>query len=292
MGNVAEHAGGAQGGTLNRCVILGNSATNQGGGASYSFLNNCVLRNNSAGYLGGGTDECWLQNCTLIGNSGGAVRLSWLRNCISFFNTPNNNDPDSDVSYSCTTPLPGNGTGNLTNTPLFIDLAGGNLRLQTNSPCINAGENSSAPGAADLDGRPRIAGGTVDLGAYEFQTDVSGAFLGWLQQHGLATDGSADLTDADSDLMNNWQEWIAGSDPTNASSVLRLLAPTNALSGVLVRWQSVTNRTYFLERGTNVASGSFSSIASNILGQFGATTFTDTNASGSGPFFYRVGVER
>ena len=44
-----------------------------------------------------------------------------------------------------------------------------NLRLQPNSPCINAGDNSYVTGATDLDGNPRISGGTVDIGAYEYQ---------------------------------------------------------------------------------------------------------------------------
>jgi len=34
-----------------------------------------------------------------------------------------------------------------------------------------------------------------------------GKCLGWLQKHGLSTDGSADY--AGDDVLNNWQEWIS-----------------------------------------------------------------------------------
>lgn len=64
------------------------------------------------------------------------------------------------------------------------------------------------------------------------------------------------------------------------------------MPGVIVSWQSVSGRNYFLERGTNLgAKLSFSTLAIDIVGQAGTTTFTATNAIGSGPFFYRVGVQ-
>src|SRR5438876_4338492 len=161
---------------------------------------------------------------------------------------PGSNPLLSGSRSSGTTPQPTNGVGNITNAPLFVDRASGNLRLQSNSPCINVGNNTYVSGSTDLDGRPRIAGGTVDIGAYEFQPEVSGVFIGWLQQYGLPTDGSADYADPDADGMNNWQEWICGTDPTNSLSVLKMLNPSSSLSGIAVLWQSVTDRSYFLQR--------------------------------------------
>src|SRR6185369_4476959 len=91
------------------------------------------------------------------------------------------------------------GTGNITAEPGFMDYAGGNFRLQSNSPCINSGRNSLVVGTTDFDGLPRIAGGTVDIGAYEFQNPATLVSIAWLQKYGLAADGSADFTDADGD---------------------------------------------------------------------------------------------
>lgn len=59
---------------------------------------------------------------------------------------------------------------NIIRDPMFVS-PDSDYHLQESSPCINAGDNN-APGLPqlDFDGKPRIRGGYVDIGAYECQT--------------------------------------------------------------------------------------------------------------------------
>jgi hypothetical protein len=154
-------------------VLIGNSAS-EGGAALFSTLNSCLLTGNSGG-VGAAANACTLNNCTIASNSavqiGGGVFGCTLNNCIAYFNTAPlapNYDATSILNYCCTLPLPTSGAGNFTNSPMFVDLAGGNLRLQSDSPCIDAGNNTYVTTETDLDGNPRISDGVVDVGAYEF----------------------------------------------------------------------------------------------------------------------------
>lgn len=296
--------GGVYSSEVNNSTLTGNSSTGTAGGASFSTLDNCLLTGNVSGDRGGGAGWGLLNNCTLVNNSatnsGGGDFGSALNNCIVYYNSAPAPDQINygtscagcyPVDYSCIIPLVP-GSGNFTNAPGFVDPGGGDFHLQTNSPCINAGINSSAASLVDLDGNPRIKGGTVDVGAYEFQSPTSVLSYVWLQQFGLPTDGSADFLDSDGDGMNNWQEWIAGTDPTDPASVLKMSGVAESPSGLAVTWQSVSGKTYYLQRAGNLAlRPAFATIQSHIAGQAGSTTAIDTGAVGSGPFFYRVGVQ-
>lgn len=323
-GNSARtNGGGAYNGTLSGCVIANNVARAEGGGAYMGILSRCVITNNVAGTDGGGTCNAGGDNSLLLGNSaaygGGAYGAcpynstlvgnqatvsgggfyspsgSPLFSCLVYNNTaPSapNYSASATCSYCCTTPLPSTGSYNIASDPCFVNAAAGNYRLQTNSPCINTGMNTST--LKDLDGRRRVVGGATDIGAYEFQGLGMGEFIPWLQQCGLPTDGSADYADTDHDGVNNWQEWLAGTDPTDATSALKLLTPAATAdgTGTIVSWQSVTNRTYFLQRSQDLlAPEGFSTIQSNVVGQLGITSVTDTNAPANGLAFYRVGVQ-
>lgn len=61
--------------------------------------------------------------------------------------------------------------GNIDDDPMFADVAGGDFRLTFASPATNAGDITALPEGllTDLDGDPRVYGGSVDMGCYEYQ---------------------------------------------------------------------------------------------------------------------------
>ncbi len=294
----SSFGGGAYLGTLTSCVLSNNfvngSESAYGGGAANAILTNCLIVQNSAqGRFGqGATYDCYLNNCTIVSNIFGIVG-GGATNCISYYSigvTPNYSG--GTFKNCCTFPLP-TGTGNITNAPLFVSLSG-DFHLQSVSPCINSGNNNYVSISADLDGNPRIAGGTVDIGAYEYQSPASVISYAYLQQYGLPTDGSVDYADLDGTGFDVYQDWIAGLNPTNPASVLALqpLPPTNNASGITVSWQSVSGILYNLQRATNLSGQPpFTTIQSNIVGQAVTTSYTDTAATNNVPYFYRVGAQ-
>ena len=74
-----------------------------------------------------------------------------------------------------TTGTPNSETGTLDDDPHFADAAHGDYRLAEGSPLIDAGIDTPAGGAGDfdLDGTTRIKGAHIDVGAYEFEAEVS-----------------------------------------------------------------------------------------------------------------------
>ncbi len=184
IGNAAYNVGGGTYyGTFVNCVLSGNTVTPSsssanGGGAAHGVLINCLLTRNVAGYEGGAAEGCTLINCTVVSNISSAyssvtanrsVTGRPFNNSIIYynFNTYTNADIGGPNAFSnCCVSFPTSGlTGvnNFTNPPLFANLAGGDFHLNAASPCINAGNNSFIANSTDLDGNPRIVGGTVDL---------------------------------------------------------------------------------------------------------------------------------
>ena len=182
VGNAAyDGGGGAFSGTLVNCSLVGNyggsPSVGTGGGATQSTLFNCLVARNYSGYVGGGVFQCMAINCTVVSNSSsssiGGADGGTQKNCIIYYNSPAN---ASSVNLTNCCTIPDFGVNDITNAPQFANLAAGDFHLSAASPCINAGNNSFITtfitNGTDLDGNPRIIAGTVDIGAYEFQSPI------------------------------------------------------------------------------------------------------------------------
>jgi hypothetical protein len=208
--NNAQNGGGiylgnsTAGSVIVNCLILANTANTASGYGGGIFLetmlhpalpgtiNHCSVVNNAAYYAGGvghlnfSTPYCNIDmtNTILWGNSatyGPQVAASdWMLGSLSYCNVEGG---EGDIHG--TVPW---GDGNISAPPLFVDTTpliytDWNMRLQTGSPCIDAGTNE-APEIleSDLEGHERIWDGDengttiTDMGAFECNAPMKGDF--------------------------------------------------------------------------------------------------------------------
>ncbi|MEI6196352.1 MAG: tandem-95 repeat protein, partial [Verrucomicrobiota bacterium] len=133
--------------------------------------------------------------------------------------------------------------------------------------------------------------GTVSLTVTASVTTNTGTPLWWLAQYGLTNFNADALADADGDGLLTWQEYIAGTNPTNAASNFWIAsAGMTPQGGAIVRWPSVLNRFYDLGRTTNLLVP-FVNLpgASNLPATPPQNFYTNSVPDGSAAF-YRVNV--
>ena len=250
-----NQGGGAYSGTFHRCSFSNNSATWYGGGSRSARLVDCRLDDNRA-REGGGADQgalsnCWLSNNFAATNGGGTENSRNLSGTIA-------------VDHSCSTPLAA-GEGNIADSPLFVDPAGGDYRLQPGSPCID-GASPEATGAPDRDG---IA--VADMGSHEFVHPAA---------------------DSDGDRIRDADEFYCDTDPTDPTSSFHVTDPPFRTDlGVEIRWNGTARRTYRVERSTNLLDSGFEVVASHLEGT-AAGSFRDEGPPPDSPtLFYRILAE-
>ena len=171
--------------------ITGNTASgggfggNGGGGiycsseSSPRIINNTITGNNSdlpSAAFGSGGIACEVNssptivntivafNTSGIGNWPSSTTLTLRNNCV-YGNTAYN--------YSSTLADPTGSDGNISADPKLVGLAYGDVHIQPDSPCKDAGDDTQVQeGGRDIDGQARIQGSHVDIGADESDGSV------------------------------------------------------------------------------------------------------------------------
>jgi hypothetical protein len=85
-------------------------------------------------------------------------------------------------------------------------------------------------------------------------------------------------TDPDDDGMKNWAERIAGTNPTNAASVLKILGVGRTNSIATINWSSVSGKKYQPSYTTNLA-GSWNNLGGHVTASGPTASVNDTAAT-------------
>jgi hypothetical protein len=117
--------------------------------------------------------------------------------------------------------------------------------------------------------------------------DMDGIADDWETRFGLAPNDNSDRDlDADGDRMSNWAEYVAGTDPTNSLSYLKV--ETLSLGGgATISFGAVSNRTYTIQFTDLIGNGAWTKLgdmparATNYVVEMSDVYFT-TNR------FYRI----
>ena len=119
-------------------------------------------------------------------------------------------------------------------------------------------------------------------------TDGDGMPDDWEQQYfGDPTNASASA-DSDNDGFTNLQEFLAGTDPTNATSALRITAISQSGPNFIVNYSAVTGKKYEFQFTADLITGDWTGIATNTAVATGIVQFTDAGAVVFTNRFYRV----
>ena len=133
----------------------------------------------------------------------------------------------------------------------------------------------------------------VDTGGRSFDSDGDGLPDWWEKLYFNDPRAANPLADADGDGQSNYAEFIAGSNPTDANSVFKVLALQATLqtngTHVVIRWASFEGMTYSIWSATR-AQGPDSLVGANIPATPPANTFIGTFGGTNG--FFRVGAAR
>ena len=141
--------------------------------------------------------------------------------------------------------------------------------------------------AADSTGPSGIS---APVNVIYWDSDGDGLPDWWELAHGLNPKDPSDAgEDPDQDGMTNLQEYLAGTDPQSAASVLRISSLAAVPGGVRFEFPTVAGKQYLVEGSVKLVPGSWTP-ASGLITGTGASVVVTNQAAGSFGRFYRVRV--
>jgi subtilase family protein/thrombospondin type 3 repeat protein len=186
----------------------------------------------------------------------------------------------SQESFKLSGPVSLNGTGTstiLTNAPL------GNYS-------ISFGDVTFYQTPTNQSGSLSGAGGTLTFtGNYIFiDANRNGMSDAWEKFYfGVVSTNRTRFTDTDGDGMTDYEEFIAGTDPTNpASKLIFLSAAVHANSAVEFKWSAVPGRSYQVFGSTDLVS--WTPVSGWMRATVSPMSFVTTNATGSRSYKVQV----
>ena len=176
--------------TIKNNIITGNTADNSGGAISVYDSSSPVITNNT---ITGNTSLYGAEGISVARYSSPTItnNILWGNGSTEIEDNPNQGANTITATYNI---VQGGypGTGNINADPLFVNPASGDYHLQSGSPAIDTGMNTSAPAYGsvvdDIEGtvRPQdgdgLGAGTTgdgsdyDIGAYEYKPTAPSTF--------------------------------------------------------------------------------------------------------------------
>ncbi len=122
-------------------------------------------------------------------------------------------------------------------------------------------------------------------------TTTNGTPHWWLARYGLAASETGDSYE-EGDGHAAWAEYIAGTDPTNAGSAMKITqVTTDGSSGIVtLRWISVPGKVYRIEYSTNLAYAVYNTVTSSLTASSSTNSWVGVPPTFAPQYFYRVSV--
>ena len=106
-----------------------------------------------------------------------------------------------------------------------------------------------------------------------------------VSSNGTMTNAESCATcDPDGDGMNNLQEYLAGTDPTNSTSYVHIISITATNGNNIIVWTSTAGKNYQVYATTNLPAG-FTSISGTIPSGGATTSYTDSGVTDATKYY-------